>query len=169
MYSSSYKRNKILNSKLFYDDFETVNPLGSKTGAHKLGVIYFTVENLPSIFNACLQHIHLVALCYASDLKTYTISGASITMNDILKPIVNDIQKLESEGIQIGNTDEKVFGSITSLSHDNLAANSLHGMIESFQGNFYCRMCLTSKPDTQNLYSDRNVVYRTNELNEEHC
>lgn len=175
MHGSFVQNNVLLKEKkyfvkiqLFYDDFETVNPLGSKAGAHKLGAIYFTIENLPLIFNTCLQHIHLVALFYVSDLKTYSILGDSITLNDVLKPIVNDIQTLETEGIQIENLDEKIFGTITSLSHDNLAANTLHGMIESFQGHFYCRMCLTCKTDIQNIYSDRNVIYRTSELYEEH-
>jgi hypothetical protein len=30
--------------QLYYDDFETANPLGSKSGLHKLGGFYFTVD-----------------------------------------------------------------------------------------------------------------------------
>jgi len=29
---------------LYYDDFETANPLGSKKGIHKLGCVYFTLK-----------------------------------------------------------------------------------------------------------------------------
>lgn len=32
---------------LYNDDCETVNPLGSKTGTHKLGFIYFLIKSLP--------------------------------------------------------------------------------------------------------------------------
>jgi hypothetical protein len=52
--SSSFKNNKLFKEfsnsiqiQLFYDDFETVNPLGSKRGIHKLGGIYFTLRNFP--------------------------------------------------------------------------------------------------------------------------
>lgn len=43
--------------QLFYDEFETINPLGSKRCMHKLGVIYFTLINFPKL-NASLGNIH---------------------------------------------------------------------------------------------------------------
>jgi len=32
-----------LQIQLYYDDFETANPLGSKRGIHKIGCIYFII------------------------------------------------------------------------------------------------------------------------------
>ncbi|KAB0804367.1 hypothetical protein PPYR_01337 [Photinus pyralis] len=75
---------------LYYDDFETTNPLGSKTGAHKIGAFYFSITNIPSYLNSQLSHIHLLALCYSSDIKQFGI-------NAILEPIVNDIKVLETQ------------------------------------------------------------------------
>ncbi|KAK0136653.1 hypothetical protein N1851_027156 [Merluccius polli] len=56
-----------LQIQLFYDDFKTANPLGSKKGIHKLGAIYFTLRNFPAIFNSSLVNIHLCALFHAQD------------------------------------------------------------------------------------------------------
>lgn len=66
----SYFRNHTLFSQqqhalqiqLYYDDFETANPLVSKKGVHKLGCIYFILRNLPPKLNSVLMNIHLVSL-----------------------------------------------------------------------------------------------------------
>lgn len=58
-----------LKIQLYYDDFETANPLGSKKGIHKLGGIYFTLRNFPPQFNSSLANIHLCALLHAPDIK----------------------------------------------------------------------------------------------------
>lgn len=61
--------NELLSSEndsivipLYYDDFETVNPIGSKTVIHKIGAFYFIIRNLPSFVNSSLKNIHLAAL-----------------------------------------------------------------------------------------------------------
>lgn len=55
-----------------------------------------TLQNFPPEFNSKLDNIHLVGLFYTNDVKRYGI-------NSVLKPIVNDIKILETEGILIGN------------------------------------------------------------------
>lgn len=154
--------------QLYYDDFECVNPLGSKTGAHKMGALYFTLQNLPSAFNTHLKNIHLLALFFTSDLNTDNM-GKNITINNILEPIVKDLQILEMHGIIIEGLSEPLFGSLTSLSHDNLAANCLHGMVESFQANYFCRICLSHKTNIQNLFSEANCELRNSQLYNQHC
>lgn len=53
----SDKKNA-LQIQLYYDDFETANPLGSKRGIHKIGCLYFILRNLPPKFNSALINIH---------------------------------------------------------------------------------------------------------------
>ena len=55
--------------QLYYDDFETANPLGSKRGVHKVGALYFVLRNLPPKLNSVLMNIHLVALFHTEDVK----------------------------------------------------------------------------------------------------
>lgn len=161
------QKKYFLKLQLYYDDFETVNPLGSKTTVHKMGGIYFTILNLPSAFNTCLKNIHLLALFFTSDLKTADMQE-NISINKVLAPIIEDIKILETCGIVVEGFSEPIFGTIISLSHDNLAANSLHGMVESFQANYFCRMCLVHKNDMQNLFSEDNCILRNSLLYEEH-
>lgn len=49
-----------LQIQIYYDDFETANPLGSKCGIYK--TVYFIVRNLPPKFNSVLMNIHLLSL-----------------------------------------------------------------------------------------------------------
>ncbi len=109
---------------LYYDDFDTSNPLGSKKGIHRLGCVYFTLKNLPPKVNSVLMNIHFAALFYAQDLKTYGFE-------EILKPLIDNLKFLETEGIQLPFIDEPLFGSVIQVTGDNLALNSLLGFVES--------------------------------------
>lgn len=70
----------------YYDEYEVVNPLGSKTKKHKLGAFYFILLNLPHWLNSTLKHIHLIAVFQVADLK-----DDLECMNDVLQPVINDI------------------------------------------------------------------------------
>lgn len=44
-----------LQIQLYYDDFETANPLGSKKGVHKLGCIYFILKKFAAKAEFCVD------------------------------------------------------------------------------------------------------------------
>lgn len=158
-----YKTKKyFLQLQIYYDDFETANPIGSKATCHKMGAIYFTIKNLPVYYNSTLENIYLLALFYTNDLD-------EIKLNSILRPIVDDLKILESDGIIVNGFDEPIFGTLTSLSHDNLGANQLHGMVLSFQANYFCRICLISKDESQTKSLDNLQLWRNSGQYEEHC
>lgn len=103
------------------------------------------------------EYIYLVGLFYSADLKT-------VGLNQILQPIVDDIKILETQGIDV-NLNSKIInvkGSIVALSHDNLGANVLHGMVESFSAKYFCRICLIEKNDIQTNFVEDKVLLRTN-------
>ncbi|CAB3980521.1 Hypothetical predicted protein [Paramuricea clavata] len=79
---------------LYVDDCEIANPLGSKAGIHKIGVIYCTILNLPPKFRSSLCNCYLVALYNTGDVKTYGFEP-------ILAALVTDIKELESRGLHI--------------------------------------------------------------------
>ncbi len=141
---------------MFYDDFETTNPLGSKKGIHKLCGIYFTLRNFTPQFNSSLTNIHLCALFHAQDIKTYGFDA-------ILEPIVNDIKVLENKGIQ--GPDGFVRGSIVQVTGDNLGLHSLFGFVESFRARYNCRFCLAEREDYQTVFceDEPNITFRTKE------
>ena len=95
----AYFRNHCLFSQqenarqiqLYYDDFETANPLGSKKDVHKLSCIYFILRNFLPKLNSVLMNINLVSLFHSEDLKKYGFDA-------ILKPLLDDLKILEVEG-----------------------------------------------------------------------
>lgn len=93
----NYKKNYLfqlnkncIQIQLFYDDVQLTCAL--KTRPHKVCAIYFIVRNLPLNFTSKLDNMYLVCL---SDSKLVAENG----YNAILKPIVDDIKILETDGI----------------------------------------------------------------------
>lgn len=135
--------------QLYYDEFECAAPLGTKTGSHKMGAFYFVIRNFPPELLSKLTNIHLLALFYSNDLK-------SVSINEFLKPIIKDIQILELEGLSVSFLPYKLKGTLVALSHDNLGGNTLFRMVESFNANHFCRVCLTHKNDVQFVLNEKH-------------
>ncbi|GBM52651.1 hypothetical protein AVEN_138705-1 [Araneus ventricosus] len=55
-------------------------------------------------------------------------------------------------------------------SGDNLGSNRIGGFVESFSNevNYYCRTCLCTKTEVQNIFSDENISLRTPQNYEQH-
>lgn len=156
--SQSFKSNILFKNfpnaiqiQLFYDDFEPANPIGPVRSVHKIGGIYFIIRNFPDYINSQLNQIHLLALFHTEDAKKYGISS-------ILKYIIPDIKILETVGLLVRN--ERVFGTVCCLVHDNLGGNTLLGFMESFNANYYCRICCTSRNEAQDTLDHNNMVLR---------
>lgn len=88
------KSKNALQLQVYYDDFETSNPLGSKQSIHKLGCLYFTLRNLPPRLNSSLMNIHLISLFHSHDAKKYGI-------DKILTPFVDNVKVLEQNGMKV--------------------------------------------------------------------
>ena len=158
------KQPTSLQIQMYYDDFETANPPGSKRGIHKMGALYFVLRNLPPKFNSAVMNIHLVALFHTEDVKKYDF-------DPILQPLINDIKTLESHGLDLPFSTEKVHGTICQITGDNLGMHAILGFTESFNGRYYCRLCLIEKGDAQNVYSEDHpkIILPGKELFEMHC
>ncbi|KAF0044845.1 hypothetical protein F2P81_004003 [Scophthalmus maximus] len=152
-----------LQIQLYYDDVETTNPLGSKTKIHKMGAVYFTLRNLPPECNSSLAHIHLCVLFNSIDRETYGLGK-------ILEPLLEDIRVLENCGIEVevnGQT-QKLRGTLSILTADNLAIHPLCGYVESFSANKFLQFCLIDKQETQSVFDEDNVVKCNGENYEQH-
>lgn len=146
---------------LYVDECEVANPLGSKAGLHKIGVVYCTIMNMPPKYRSSLSNCFLVSMFNAGDVKTYGYDA-------ILRPLVDDIKKLETDGVHI---DSDVYNgtvkvSIAQVSGDNLGVNGICGFVESFVGNHYCRHCKMHRNDTWYSSIERPDVLRTGEDHE---
>lgn len=135
------QKTNALQIQLFFDEFETANPLGSKKGIHKLGGIYFTLRNFLPRLNSSLITIHLVALFHAQDTITITI----------LEPIVNDLKVLETDGVKVPLFKNALYRSIVQVIGDNLGIHKLFGFVESFSAWNCCRFCLVKRSEFQTV------------------
>ena len=97
--------------------------------------------------SSALINIHLVALFHAEDVKKYGF-------DPILQPLIDDIKVLESHGINLPFSSEKVHGTICQITGDNLGMHGILGFVESFSGRYFCRLCLIEKDDAQNVYNE---------------
>jgi len=68
---------------------------------------------------------------------------------------------LEKEGIFIESLNTSLKGTLVSLAFDNLGGNMLFGMNESFNANYYCRICTIRKEDAQKACTVDDSLLRT--------
>lgn len=150
-----------LQLQIATDDFEICDPLGSKSGIHKMTPIYFTIKNVPSHYLSKLSNINLVSLSRADDVKT-----KETDFNDLWEHVVREIIHLENTGIQI-ESKPNLRGTISLMGFDNLGANQTLGFVESFNSHF-CRFCVASKKDTQAMITEDLSMLRNIENYEYH-
>lgn len=84
----------------------------------------------------------------------------------ILEPLINDMIKLESQGLSLPFSDEQVCGTISQITGDNLGMHTILGFNESFSSHLFSRLCLIEKNDSQTVYSedDSEVILRGKDM-----
>ena len=116
-----------LKIQLFYDGMGTVNPLRAQSSTCNVGVFYYTLQNIPPSHNSCFANVHLLAICYSLDLKTYGYIP-------VLERFVAEMQKLQTIGFS-GNFpligSRQVYVGLAQVCCDNLALNGLFGCLAS--------------------------------------
>lgn len=145
---SQYNNDKIIIPFFLYmDEFEINNPLGSHSTFQSVSAVYYSfplAENCSKSTN-----IFLAAIVKHVDLTSFG--------NDkCLESLVNEINILESEGINISTGDGHfhvhfVLGIILG---DNLGLNSLLEFNKSFSANFFCRFCKSHKTLTKLMHEE---------------
>jgi len=79
---------------LYYDELEIVNPLGSYTGTHKLGMFYWCLANIYPELRSSFNAVNLLAIAKYPDIKKIGISK-------ILERFVEEINVLQTEGVSV--------------------------------------------------------------------
>ena len=141
---------------LYYDDVEVCNPLGSKAGPHKLGMFYYSLQNVPVHMNSGMNTVFLLAVCYASDLKKFGFQP-------ILEPFIDEIKKLESEAgvtLNVHGQEVTVHGTLVAFSGDSLAAHDILGFL-SPAANKLCILCKCSRSDIQESFIEKAFLLRS--------
>lgn len=70
-----FKGKIVLPIFVYYDDVEIGNPLGSHSGIHKMGGVYYTIAALPPEYLSSLENIFTAYLFHSNDReKSFQIS-----------------------------------------------------------------------------------------------
>ncbi|KAB0803171.1 hypothetical protein PPYR_00141 [Photinus pyralis] len=152
----SFKNNDIvLPFFLYYDDYESGNPLSSHAGIHKLGAVYSSIPCMPVRFQSSLENIFLTLLFHTMDLKEF---GSSAIFNKL----VEECNYLQKSGIEVVSSGKKikVYFVLTLLLGDNLGLNKLLGFTESFRSNHYCRFCKCARVDMEHQVNEDQTMLR---------
>jgi hypothetical protein len=143
---------------LYSDEVEICNPIGSRKTVHKLSAFYFLVGNIETKYWSSLTNIHLALLCKYSIVK-------AVGYAKVLEPLLADIKKLETEGIDIKVDGMlcRVFGSIVTFSGDNLTSHAIAGFNENFSYGRVCRYCMATNSSLAELHCETKCQLRTPE------
>ena len=79
---------------LYYDDYETNNPLGSHAGFGKIGAVYALLPGLPPVHQSKRENIFLV-------LSFNTLDRPVVGAEAIFRPAINELEYLKEHGITI--------------------------------------------------------------------
>jgi len=132
---------------LYFDEYETNNPLGAHAGKKKIGAVYVSFGScIPAEFQSSLNYIFLALLFIANDRKEFG-------NKNIFKELINEINYLRTEGVIVNlrNENYTIYFSLALIIGDNLGLHSMLGFNESFNANYPCRFCLCSKMECNYL------------------
>ncbi|XP_035989246.1 uncharacterized protein LOC110368027 isoform X1 [Fundulus heteroclitus] len=151
-----------LRLHFYEDEFEVVNPLGSKRNKHKLCAFYYSVGNLDKRHRSQQRHIHLALLVRYSFVKQFGL-------NVILKPLL-DLEKLATIGftLKMNDTEHTVSAALATVSGDNLSSHMMGGFTMSFNSGRICRYCMATYDDIKHLFQEDSFVLRTSEVHQCH-
>ena len=147
---------------LYVDDFCLTNPLGTSAIQHKICAVYFSLANIPRHLRSKLYTIQLACLIPSSHIKKYGFTN-------ILSKLVDDIKYLETVGLEVSTYigKIKVFGTVSALVADNLAAHDIAGFTTSFSGLRRCRFCNANTNNIQNTFCESSFELRTENAHNE--
>lgn len=146
---------------IFFDDYETGNPLGAKSGINSLCSILVSFPAFPPHFALSLQNIFSIGSCKSS----YKKYGIDVVMN----PIIDDLIFLEENGIELNlpTGPTTVYFILGLILGDNKGLNEIMGITTSFIQDGCCRICNGSISDIRTCYKETAFELRNIDTYEE--
>ncbi|KAK5641682.1 hypothetical protein RI129_010229 [Pyrocoelia pectoralis] len=154
--SITNESNSIIPIHLYFDDYETGNPLGSHSGSNKLGAVYFNIPCLTVDHISSLNSIFLTQIFYSKDRVKFGNKS-------VFQVLINDLNNLQQNGIKLSN-GRTIYFKLGLILGDNLGLHSILGFVESFSANYCCRICKTPKHKSRFCCEEDEIAIR-NEQN----
>lgn len=153
-------RNNSFMIQLYIDGIGVTNPIGPKKDRHKLTMVYFTLEDVPDVFQSMLECINLAAICQTKYLNS------SEKIKRFYSHIVNDLNDLQQFGLAINTFNSQVLFSFSTVAGDNLAVHEMAGFQQSFSSGYFCRRCLVTYENRLIPLTDVHFIQRTSKEHE---
>lgn len=155
-YFQKFNDDIVLPLYVFFDELEVGNPLGSHKGSNKFSAVYVSIASLPPRLASRLHSILFSTLLHSSDKK---LCGNEKTF----KLLIEELNFLNKEGIliKVNNVLTRVKFQLVLILGDNLGLNSILGFTESFNSNFYCRVCKASWEECAKMFIENEKKLRT--------
>lgn len=154
--------NIALKLLIYYDDVNIANPMTNKV--HHLGLFYYQLVNIKSVYHGKLKSIHLFAICKKPYIKEFGL-------NEILKPLVDDLKELGSDSgypFDIGGGTVYLRGAVLAGIADTPASQAIGCFKEGVGGaKRKCRHCMTNWEEMQEHFLEEEFVLRDSTLHDQ--
>ncbi|XP_032688505.1 uncharacterized protein LOC116852345 [Odontomachus brunneus] len=133
-----YPNRIIIPLIFYYDEFEVNDPLGSRTGTHKIGAVYYSLPCIPPHAQSHLLNIQIALLFNSSDRKEFG-------NRKIFLPLIKELKFLHTHPVYTTKDNIDVYVNCSLFVADNLGRHEIGGFVQSFSANSPCSVCKISR------------------------
>ena len=142
------------------DDIKVAQKSCLSYNRHKILCIFFTINNLNYTNRSKRKDIYLTIICRRDFVNL-------IGLDEVLAPLIDDINYLNINGIDIELLDEQrsinYKCELTILIADNLMAHEMCGVRLVFNSGHICRFCYATYKEIQENFEINHFIKRTKE------
>jgi len=152
-----------LRLHFYIDEVKLCNPIGSAKKKHNITTVYHQVGNVEQKYLSLLTSIHVAIIVKTCHLKKYGFLA-------VAQQLINDLQLLENSGMKItaNGQSTEVFGSVATVSSDNLGSHDFGGFRCCFSSGRICRFCMASYDQLSHFTSESDEQYPKHHTADEH-
>ncbi|CAF1297592.1 unnamed protein product [Adineta steineri] len=126
-----------------------------QTNSNVLLLKLYTDDDLPEVIRSQVNSIGLHCICYTKHLNN---DNSRTILTNVL---VEDINKLQTDGITIPCLSSRIYFVFSSVCGDNLASNEVGGFQNSFSSGSFCRHCSITYQQKHISLTDISFLPRT--------
>jgi len=142
---------------IFQDAVEICNPLGNRSGKHKVVNFYWTLLNIPPKYRSKLSSMSLFAMVKRKILDKYSFEN-------VLAPFFEEMRQL-TQGVDflIHDKRRKCFGRVILCLGDTEGQQQIGGFKVGVGFSYRkCRLCYAVQEDVRNNFEVASFVQRSN-------
>lgn len=148
-----YPNRIIIPLIFYYDEFEVNDPLGSQTGTHKIGSVYYSLPCIPFNTRSHLINIQVALLFNSNDRKEFG------NRNTFL-PLIKELKYLHTHPIYKTNNNMDIYVNCCLFVADNLGRHEIGGFVQCFSANSPCSVCKISRNELLSASYEKSELLR---------